>query len=271
MTDAYDINDTPALTITIKNNADVPIDPTGLEFTAIAPDGVQTVHVLTDSELLKDSLGVYHVDFLLTMSGRWRIFWKATGNISLAEKTDLWVRHESRAITLQEAKDHLNITSDIDDSLIDFFITAATEIVETTINRALILTAKGDLFSCLYDDMVLSVSNIKSISSITYLDSADVLQTLDPLIYELDKKIGSVRLMPGQSFPAVSQRVNPVTVNFVAGYGANAQDVPASIRSAMLLTIGHFDANREATVPITISEMPMGVKYLLAPYRNYTF
>jgi uncharacterized phage protein (predicted DNA packaging) len=43
------------------------------------------------------------------------------------------------------------------------------------------------------------------------------------------------------------------------------------ISTAMLLLIGHWYANRESVVQGTTSELPMGVKALIEPYRHYFF
>lgn len=58
-------------------------------------------------------------------------------------------------------------------------------------------------------------------------------------------------------------------VQLVAGYGATADAVPAAIKQAALLMIGHWYANREAVnVGNITSELPLGAQALLAPYRR---
>lgn len=57
-----------------------------------------------------------------------------------------------------------------------------------------------------------------------------------------------------------------------------AADVPESdatgiladdlINSAALLIVGHLNANREATAPAGMAELPMGAQWLLQPYIN---
>ena len=54
----------------------------------------------------------------------------------------------------------------------------------------------------------------------------------------------------------------------IAGYGAAAA-VPAAIKQAMLLLIGHWFANREAVnVGNIVTAMPLAVEALIAPYRR---
>jgi uncharacterized phiE125 gp8 family phage protein len=60
-----------------------------------------------------------------------------------------------------------------------------------------------------------------------------------------------------------------VTVTYVAGYGPAGDDVPAAIRHAMLLLIGHWYEHRESVVvggnPV---QVPLAVQALLRPYRR---
>jgi uncharacterized phiE125 gp8 family phage protein len=57
-------------------------------------------------------------------------------------------------------------------------------------------------------------------------------------------------------------------VRFTAGYGDTASDVPQTIRQAILLAVGHWYENREATVAVgNVRELPLGIEALLWPYR----
>lgn len=48
-------------------------DPGGVQFKIRAPDGTVTTYVYgTDVELVKDSTGNYHVDWLIASAGRYR-------------------------------------------------------------------------------------------------------------------------------------------------------------------------------------------------------
>lgn len=49
---------------------------------------------------------------------------------------------------------------------------------------------------------------------------------------------------------------------------AVAAPVPASIRHAALLIIGHFFNNREASSAVNLKTIPHGVEALIAPYRE---
>lgn len=176
-------------------------------------------------------------------------------------------------ITLQEAKDHLNFDGSLDDALIEFIIKTAREMVENLTGRALITRTLELTTDCFSDVMELPKPMLQSVPNVTYIDTNGAAQTLSTSVYDVDVKStpGAVRLAYGQSWPSIRSVYNAVTITYTAGYGDNAQDVPSPLRSAMLLIIGHLYENREATAPISISEVPMSVKFLIAPYRIYNF
>lgn len=48
----------------------------------------------------------------------------------------------------------------------------------------------------------------------------------------------------------------------------NGLVMPASVKAALLLTLGHLYAHRESVVEGTMQEMPAGAQALLWPYRT---
>lgn len=186
-------------------------------------------------------------------------------------------------VSLEEAKDHLRVSDACEDGLIVGLIQAAREYVERFTSRQLITATwaqKLDAFpACrLYNhytkvpesDLIrLPKPPLQSVSSITYVDTAGVTQTLDPAKYIVDTTEEPARLAPafGQSWPSTRQQLNAVTITFIAGYGLDSL-VPSGIRTAMKLLMSNWFENREATISGTIiDEVPMGVSALLWPYR----
>lgn len=83
-----------------------------------------------------------------------------------------------------------------------------------------------------------------------------------------------VTTAPGGTWPTYDFREDAFQVTFKAGYGDNATDVPAPLRAAMLLMIGHLFINREAVVTglrAAAIEVPQTVEMLIAPYKVRTF
>lgn len=89
----YDIGDRRKLSCEIRNESGVLTDPTTLVFTMREPDGTITDYLYgTDAELVKDSVGVYHVYWDCALAGihRWRL--EADGAVVVAEEALFNVR-----------------------------------------------------------------------------------------------------------------------------------------------------------------------------------
>ncbi|MCB0729345.1 MAG: head-tail connector protein, partial [Ignavibacteriae bacterium] len=92
--------------------------------------------------------------------------------------------------------------------------------------------------------------------------------TLATESYLVDTRQAVVWLRYGYSWPGASLReAAGVVVRYTAGYGA-AEAVPARLRHAILMLVGHLYENREATSQAgALTATPMGVERLLWPYR----
>ena len=180
-------------------------------------------------------------------------------------------------ISLAEAKLHLKVDTDLtaDDNLITALITAARQMAENYTGLALINQTWEYATDQFTDSQIpLRPAPLSSIASITYKDSANVTQTLSSSVYEANtyEMPGKVMLKYNQVWPTTLLIENSILITFVAGYGTASSSVPAAIRAAILLIIGHLYEHRENVVIGTISsELPQGAEYLLNPYRVIEF
>lgn len=172
-------------------------------------------------------------------------------------------------ITLQEAKDHLRVDDDLEDALISELIFTARSWCEQFLLRDLITQTQLlyiDGFDCQSIDIK---ANLQGVTTVKYLDSDGVQQTLADTEYVVDtvSTVGRIMLAYGSAWPATYPELNAVEIEFDVGYGL-AIDVPAPIRSAMLLLVGHYYLNRESvTVGVSVVETPQAVPMLLDFYR----
>lgn len=172
-------------------------------------------------------------------------------------------------VTLAEAKAHCRVDVSDDDALITALITAAQQQAEHRIGGAL-LTQTLELQ---LDDwpavLELPRPPVASITSIKYIDTAGVEQTVSPSDYVLDRgpQLPVVRLLYGGAWPALRGDINGVRVRYVAGYGTGA-DVPASIAAWIKLAVGELYENRARSNIGTGGEIVLGfADRLLDPYR----
>jgi hypothetical protein len=90
---SYDLGDLIELKITFRNDAGAVTDPTSPTLAIHKPDGTTTTYVHpTDAALVKDSTGVYHVNYSPTMAGthHWRGL--GTGAVQAEEQAAFFVR-----------------------------------------------------------------------------------------------------------------------------------------------------------------------------------
>jgi uncharacterized phiE125 gp8 family phage protein len=164
-------------------------------------------------------------------------------------------------VTVAEVKTALNIDFADDDAYIGELIGVAREFVEANTNLALMtqtithvlpkfpqLTTRNPLAT-----IPLFKYPVQSISSISYHDENDALQTIAVTGPTPGAELDTTS-MPSQIFLKTANlaswpttyptRINPVTLVYVAGY-ANAAAVPKQIKQCIKLIVGEMYEKRE--------------------------
>lgn len=170
-------------------------------------------------------------------------------------------------IDLADAKDHLRVDGDEDDSYISALITAARQHVEVGCHLA-IMPQEWSLILPAFPAGYLPLSGgpYRAIDSVEYINPQGDTQALTDYQVVLAPP---ARIAPNGSWPVVANRLDAVTVRAQTGY-ENVAAVPAPIKQAILLLVGHWYENREASViGTTVAELPMAVESLLFPYRTF--
>lgn len=189
-------------------------------------------------------------------------------------------------ITLEQARMHLRLTAVSEDSpadpthpedeLIRGLITAARNYAEEYLQRALCEQQIEVILDDFPDnEILLPMSPITDIVFVTYIDGDGNQQTLSPSLYVLDNEQEPGWLLPliDTDWPSTYGVVNSVRIRYLAGYSAPedspyTKPMPEVIRRAMLLLIGNWYENREATVIGTIATtLDLAVKEMLKPYQ----
>ncbi|MCX5478457.1 head-tail connector protein [Kaistia geumhonensis] len=178
-------------------------------------------------------------------------------------------------VSLAEAKAHCRVDHDDDDLLIEALILAAVGHLDGwsgVLGRALVTqTWRQDFFgfgSTRCGPLRLALSPVSSISSLTYFEPSGAQQALSAGVYRLltDERGPFVECVGDSTWPSTACRSDSVSVTYVAGVAA--ADVPAPIKAATLLIVGHLYANREAVAESTLAALPYAVDALIAPYRR---
>jgi uncharacterized phiE125 gp8 family phage protein len=111
---------------------------------------------------------------------------------------------------------------------------------------------------------------LQSVESIQYIDTAGNFQTLAPEDYVVDAssgEIGRVALAWNRFWPITRCSINSVIIQFTAGYGDAAEDVPQAIRQGILIEVSNLYENREDVVVGQNISMISLSERLLWPYR----
>ena len=148
-------------------------------------------------------------------------------------------------VSLIDAKLHLRVDFDEDDTLIASLITAARLAAETLTGRqfttarwkmvldsfpgpSLMGVPAGQPFTLPGHAILLPKCPVQSVVSINYLDMGAVLQTMPAATYTVDNACEPARITPvfGQIWPICLPQIGAVSVIFDAGYGTAAEVPP---------------------------------------------
>lgn len=187
-------------------------------------------------------------------------------------------------VTLAEAKAHLRVDASDDDAYILGLITTAREWCEEYLDRTLVSTQWVMRLDKFPDDGTMDVelprppvvsSGTATAVSVTYTAENGGTQSWSSASYRVDRAStpGVVRTLYGQTWPPHLQDDNAVTVTWWGGYGPSGSSVPAAIRHAILMLVGHWYENRQATVATGAvpQDVPFGVRSLLDSQKWGTY
>lgn len=194
-------------------------------------------------------------------------------------------------VSRTEARNHLRLDDDVDDSLVRAYIQAATDWAENYTGRffvsrtcQMMLDGARELESPLWEGMRTGPSNVAyldhielaavpviSVESIKYYSDDDTQYTWAASNYFVDtfSEPAKVVLRDGGTYPTDLRAANGLEINFTAGYGSNPSAVPEAIKVAILQYIAFLYEHRgdnEAGM-----QSPPVLRALLDPYRVLRF
>lgn len=176
-------------------------------------------------------------------------------------------------VTVDEVKVHLRVEHNDEDGYFAGLIQTALERIDGRhgwLRRALV-TQTWDYclpYFPMGERICLPLPPLQSVVSIKYFDQDNAEQTLSAGAYQAVSATdeGYVRTKDGTPWPiATYERPDAVTLRMVVGYG-DAAAVPASIKHAMLVDIGHLYANRGDAPADNTARVTS--RRLLAPHKR---
>lgn len=172
-------------------------------------------------------------------------------------------------VTLAEAKTHLRVDHESDDALIDGCIRAARELVEQETGLALI-TQSWQLALEAWPasgNAPLKRHPVAAVTAVTRYDGTGEPVTVAESGYRLDRR--SRPAFVDLRAASATDAANGIEIDFTAGFGPSAADVPATLKRAVLLLTAHFYEFRASYGPGDQPvSYPAGLARLLAPWRR---
>ena len=167
-------------------------------------------------------------------------------------------------ITLDEAKLHLKVDGSDDNALITALITTARQLAERETKRAFITQTWEMYLDYAPEEIEIPKPPLQVTSlSIKVIDEAGSETVVDPTTYDVDESEnspGRVKLRSGCIWPSHRYFASFI-IEFKAGYGDAATDVPEALKQGILQLLSHLYDNRGA------EEIPKGIKALFWPFK----
>ena len=176
-------------------------------------------------------------------------------------------------VSLDRVKRSLGLDNVRDyDSTLQELIKSASGAVSADLGRALTTT----VYTLHLDrwpgrEIQLPYPPLISVDSVKYWgDSTETLDTFASSSYTVSTggDPGILWLDEDADWPELMDRPSPVEVQFQAGYGADGDDIPASIRAAVTMTAAYwFDQPLPVITGTIATELPLGVSRLIDSER----
>lgn len=173
-------------------------------------------------------------------------------------------------VTLAEVKAHLRLDSDSDDALLNGLIHAAREDVERMAGIALV----EQRWRLVLDDwpragrVAIPLHPVREILAITLYGPEGEASLLGASGYQTDadSRPARVQFLTG---PETLRAMNGIEIDFSAGFGEAATDVPELLRRAVVLLVAHWYEFRAGFGPGDQPvSYPTGYDRMIAPYRR---
>lgn len=173
-------------------------------------------------------------------------------------------------VTLAEAKAHLRLDHDSEDDLVAGLVRAAREDMERSAGLALI----EQHWRLALDDwphegcVTIPLHPVREVLSVTAYGPEGDASVIAPSGYQTDTASRPARLhLDGP--PGALRAMNGIEIDFVAGFGEAATDVPDLLRRAIVLLVAHWYEFRASFGPGDQPvSYPAGYERMIAPFRR---
>lgn len=174
-------------------------------------------------------------------------------------------------LDLDEVKTHLRLDGDDEDALLNSLITTSRLHIEAALGLALMTQTWRWQADCwpaggVVELMTRPLQNVSEIRVSNADGSAEILAAADYIVADGG---ATARLAARNGWwPQPGQRIGGIAIDFTAGFGDAANDVPAPIRHALKLLVAHwYEVRNPVHIGSFATRVPDTVSELLMPYR----
>lgn len=185
---------------------------------------------------------------------------------------------DTSPVSLEDQKDHMNVSFDDQDDMIEAFVTAGTQKLDGAagiLGRCLITQTWRLTLDRFPSKIVLPLLPVQSVSSVKYVDvNGDDQTHSDWTLFGVGSDETYLLPLFGTSWPLPRAIPESVMIEFVAGYGDNPEDVPEPLREAIRLWAAHLYDNRPSTEDVTpsfVRPLDLGFYQHIADFRRFVF
>lgn len=172
-------------------------------------------------------------------------------------------------VSVEEVKAHLRVEHDDDDTLIASLIAVAVSFVDAggVLGRAMVTQSWAQTGQYWSGRVPVTLSPVKALTAVKYYDTDNALQTATLSDFRLIGGMNDSYVEPVGSWPNAFDRPDALQIELTVGYGDAASDVPATVRHAILMLIGHWYENREDVTDMKLATVPNGFDALIGTER----
>ena len=177
------------------------------------------------------------------------------------------VSPEFSPVTISEARLHLDLDDNYYDQQLDTLIKVSTRRLEQDTRRSLVTQTHVLSMDTFPSNGIIELPTapVQSVTSVTYVDTADATQTLSASTYSVDSSNTPSRIVlnSGESFPTVRAHYDDIKVTYVSGYGSTVASVDPVAKFAILMLVSHLFNSPSVTAHGSVNIVPVGYESLI--------
>lgn len=183
------------------------------------------------------------------------------------------VEPSAQPVTIGQMRSHLRLSGHEEDAVVTAAIAAAVSAIEEQTRRALITQTWVAYITeawPAYDAVFLPRPRLLSVVAVQYRNTAGTWTTSTNYRLQDASEPSAVWLTSTPADVATPETEQDAVwrITYIAGYGVEPNAVPDTLRAAVKLLAAHlFEAREPVVVGTIVSELPLGIDRLIAPFR----